>query len=305
MFSIFPIMMNSVLRTVIFFMVSTTIFANSNNEEPFGSKTQLFASVIPQQYIIDRIGGEKVSTNVLVGPGKSPATYQPTPKQMIKLSNSKILFTIGVSFEKAYLNKAISTLDSLMVVDSSKGIIKKGIDSHLDGEFSEEEGHSESENLDPHVWLSPKLAKVIAKNILDALILTDPNGKEYYILQFNTLISELTDLENELHAILDPLKGKTIFVYHPSFGYFLDEYGIKQKAVETGGKQPTPKQLENIIREAKSDGVKIIVVQPEFSRKSANVIAEAIGGKVTTLNPLEYNYISNLRYIANKLKSAY
>lgn len=274
----------------------------SVNTEATTDKLQVFTSVIPQKFIVDKIGGERVECSVLVSPGKNPATYQPTPRQIVKLSGADTLFTIGVPFEAAYLDKILSTLDNLKVIDSSKGIKKRAIE---EGHDHGEEEHSDTEELDPHTWLSPVLSKIIAKNILLSLIESDPEGEEYYTKRFNILIKELDSITEELHIILDPYKGSVVFVYHPSFGYFLDEFGLVQEAVETGGKEPTPRGLEQIITEAKDDGAKIIVVQPEFSIKSAEVIAKAISGTVTTLNPLHLDYIENLRHIALEISKAY
>ncbi len=290
-------------QLIITILILTSISAcsrTSQNEE--SNKIQIFTSILPQKFFVDKIGGERVETTSLVGPGKSPTTYQPTPKQIVKLSRANVLFTIGVPFEKAYLRKTTSTLDSLLVIDCSSNIEKREIGNHHD---HDEEEHSEIENLDPHVWLSPVLAQIIAKDILDTLISIDPDGKTYYTEKFNKLISELENIDIELHGILDSLKGQSVFVYHPSFGYFLDEFGMEQEAVETGGKTPTPGQLERMIKEAKNDGVKIIIVQPEFSKKSAEIIATAIEGTVTTLNPLEYDYINNLRNMANIIYNSY
>ncbi|MGL1892949.1 MAG: zinc ABC transporter substrate-binding protein [Spirochaetaceae bacterium] len=278
-----------------------SLFGTTNIEEESNS-LKVFTSIIPQKFFVEQIGGERVDCSVLVGPGKNPATYQPTPNQIVKLSTADILFTIGVPFENIYLGKILNTLKNLKVIDSSIGIKKREI---VEGHNHSVEEHPENEELDPHTWLSPVLGKIIAQNILINLIKSDPEGEEYYTSRFNILIKQLNSITEELHQILDPYKGNVVFVYHPSFGYFLDEFGLIQEAVETGGKEPTPKGLERIISEAIADGAKIIVVQPEFSIKSAKVIADAIGGRVTSLNPLHQDYLLNLKNIATEISKAY
>jgi zinc transport system substrate-binding protein len=114
----------------------------------------------------------------------------------------------------------------------------------------------------------------------------------------------MDELDLYLKEKLAPYKGNTIFVYHPSFGYFTDEYGLYQEAVETGGKEPVPAILESIIEEALEEKVKIIFVQPEFSQKSAEAIAKGIGGKVISLNPLNPDYLNNMKAIADEIEGA-
>ena len=295
------------MKRTTFLLIITIIFLSQSctKSEPkiVDDRVQVFTSILPQKFLVDRIGGDFVNTQSIVGSGDSPATYQPTPNQIMALSQADILFKIDVPYEEVFLKKITATLKNLKIIDTSAGINKRHIDSHNhDGDKST---HSEAESLDPHVWLSPVLAKVQAKTILNSLISLDPNNKEYYKTRYDKLILDLDNITFELHAKLAPLKGKTMFVYHPSFGYFTDEFGLNQEAIESGGKEPTPAQLEEIISEAITDGVRIIIVQPEFSIKSAKAIASAINGTVTTMNPLEVNYIENLRKMGNTIVTAY
>lgn len=295
-------------RTIILLIITIIFLSQScTKSEPktVDNRVQVFTSVLPQKFLVDRIGGDFVNTQSIVGSGDSPATYQPTPNQIMALSQADILFKIGVPYETVYLKKITATLKNLKIIDTSDGINKRHIDSHHHDENNDDEKHKEDEGLDPHVWLSPVLAKVQAKTILNSLILLDPNNKEYYKTRYDKLIQDLDNITFELHAKLAPLKGKTMFVYHPSFGYFTDEFSLHQESIESGGKEPTPSQLEDIITEAITDGIKIIIVQPEFSIKSANAIASAINGTVTTMNPLEVNYIENLREMGNTIVNAY
>lgn len=295
------------LLTILLFISSITIFASGQKEEEKNG-LNVFTSILPQRYFVETIGGDRVNCSVLVGAGSSPATYQPTPSQIVKLSTADILFTIGVPFEKAYLHKIVETLDSLEIVDTSTGITKRHMVAHThddDAHHDDEAHHDDNVILDPHVWLSPVTAKIIAKNILDSLISTDPEGTSYYTERFEKLIVDLDAVTEEIHSMLAPFKGKILFVYHPAFGYFSDDFGLKQIAIETGGKEPTPSQLEDIIHEALEEDVKFIMVQPEFSKKSAKIIADSIDGTVTTLNPLNPDYINNLKFIASEIVKAY
>ncbi|MCK5723282.1 MAG: zinc ABC transporter substrate-binding protein, partial [Gammaproteobacteria bacterium] len=93
-------------------------------------------------------------------------------------------------------------------------------------------------------------------------------------------------------------------VFHPSWGYFADTYGLKQVAVEIEGKNPKPSQLKELIEHAKEQGIKIIFVQPQFSSKSAKLVAREIGGRVAVADPLAQDWSANLRAVAREFKGA-
>ena len=157
---------------------------------------------------------------------------------------------------------------------------------------------------DPHIWLSPILLVPMAKNIHQALIAADPSHKQAYDSNLTRLIAAINKLHAEIKVQLAPFKGQTFYVFHPAFSYFASAYGLRQKAVETSGKTPSPKQLANLIRQAKADGVKIIFSQPQFDKSSAATIAQAINGAVVPLDPLAPDILANLSQIAQAIEQA-
>lgn len=164
--------------------------------------------------------------------------------------------------------------------------------------------HDHAELKDPHVWLSPKLLAQQATRIAGIL-------KEHTVDEANPAIDEnlaalLTDLnavDAELKEALAPIEGETFYVYHGAFAYFADAYGLEQKAIETTGRRPSPRQLGQIAEQAKKDEVKLIFVQPQFDQSSANSLAKTIGGDVAELDPLEKDVLSNLRTIAGLIRN--
>ncbi len=254
---------------------------------------QVFVSIEPQKYFVERIGGEYIDVEVMVKQGQNPATYEPTPIQIAKLGASSAFFSIGVPFESSFLNKISSNLPNLNLIDTSAGIDKRKITEHDHGENSEQ--------LDPHIWMSPVLVQQQASIILKTLIKLEPEHSNYFTKNYNKFVSDLKEINLELINILEDYKGGTMFVYHPSFGYFADLYGLKQLAIEEAGKEPSPRVLEKIIKNIIAENVKVIFVQPEFQSSSIKVITEATGAAVISVNPLSYNYLENLRYIAETM----
>lgn len=253
-------------------------------------------SILPQKTFVEHIAGDLVNIVVMVPPGQSPSSYEPTASQLIELSNAEVYFTIGVPFEQAFIPIIKKNLPDLPLVATDSSTQKRTfVASHTQEE--EDEG-----SIDPHIWMSPVSVIAQAQIMTEKLSELDPLHADIYTAGMQAFEKELLDLDAELTAALAPLKGSTLLVYHPAFGYFADRYGLVQKAVEVGGKEPTPKQIEALIRMAREDDISIIFVQPEFSKKSAKVIADAIGGKVITIASLDENYIENLRHIAQVLQ---
>jgi zinc transport system substrate-binding protein len=278
-------------------------------EEKPGAKVRVFASILPVAYFVERVGGPDVSVNVLVGPGQDPHSFEPTPKLMAKLAEAKVLFKVGFPFEETLIKKAQSAFKNLQVVDLQQGIKLRAVteeeEEHEAHESGEESGHAhEPGEMDPHTWLDPKLAKIQAKTVADTLIQIDPARRLNYENNLKAFQADLDSVNDQLSKALAPVKGKSFFVFHPAYGYLGDAYGLKQVAVQVGGKEPTARQLAELIEKAKKEGVRVIFVQPQFSRKSAETLAKEIGGAVVSLDDLAPNYIENLKEMATRLESA-
>ena len=261
-------------------------------------KLRVVVSIVPQAYFAERIGGDRVAVSVLVGPGQSPHSYSPTPRQRAELEQAAVYFRIGVPFEDALAGKLSSAAPKLRVVDLREGIVLRPEPGH---EHDHAHDHGE---MDPHTWLSPRLAGVQAAVMCEALVEVDPDGAADYRRRLAEVQADLAALDRKLAAALAPLKGRTFYVFHPAFGYFAAEYGLKQKAVQTGGKNPGPRQLQALIDSARAEGVRVIFVQPQFSDRAARAVAAQIGGAVVPMDPLARDYIGNLEQMADKIRKA-
>jgi zinc transport system substrate-binding protein len=291
-------------------------------DKPAG-KVKAFVSILPSAYFVERVGGPNVEVSVLVGPGQDPHTFEPTPKVMAKLADSQVLFKMGFPFEETLIKKVGTTFKNVQVVDLQQGIKLRAMteeeseaeeaehghgegEKHEHGhEAAEEHGHAhEAGDMDQHSWLDPQLAKIQARTIADTLIRIDPSHQAQYEKNLEDFQHDLDAVHEQLTKALAPLKGKSFFVFHPAYGYFGDAYGLKQVPVQIGGKEPTAKQLARLIDLANEDGVRVIFVQPQFSKKSAEALAQAIGGAVVPLDDLAPDYLKNLQDMAVKLDSA-
>ena len=271
-----------------------------------------FCSIAPQQFFVERVGGDLVSVGVLVGPGQSPHTFEPTPRQMADLAESDVYFAIGLPLEDRLLGRVEALGSRIRVIDTSDGIPLRQVEEvHL---HDEDERHNDHESPahdgepgglpDPHTWLNPRLAQMQARNICVALKEIMPGHSEELEANLSRLLSDLDALDVELTDALAPVAGEIVYVFHPAFGYFTDAYDLRQVPIELGGMEPGARELAGLIEHAIVEGVRVIFVQPQFSRRSARAIAEEIGGAVVPIDPLSADYMDNLRTIAREVAKA-
>lgn len=300
-------------------------------------KKDVTVSILPQKYFVEKIAGDKINVNVMVKPGFSPATYEPKSSQMKKLSTSLAYFGIDVPFENSWLEKFENANKNMLIVHTSDGIKKiemqehshheehkdehhdehKDEDGHHDEhdhgkehkdehhDEHEDEDHHEHEGLDPHVWTDPLLVKIQAKNIYETLVKVDSKNKLFYKSNYENFLVELDVLHGKIDAILKPHKNKSFMIFHPAWGYFAKRYSLEQVAIESEGKEPKPKELVELIKDAKENNIKIVFVAPQFSQNSAKTIARSIKGKVVTIDTLSLDWDNNLIKTAKAIANTY
>ncbi len=250
-------------------------------------------SILPQKYLVGRVGGPHTEVTVMVGPGQNPATYEPSPRQMAALKAARVYFRIGVSFESVWMDRMRFVNPHMLVVDVAQGVKRRPVDRIGGKEISKQAGVP-----DPHVWASPPLAKLISARIRDTFIGFDPAHKGDYERNYARLAAELDALDTVIRDRLSPLKHRAFMTFHPAWGYFADTYDLRQIPIESEGKEPGPRTLLQVIQEAKRLGIKVIFVEPQFSRSSAEMVAREIGGRVVAVDPLAEDYVGNMGKVA-------
>lgn len=271
-------------------------------------------TIPPQADLVERIAGDRVRVEIAVPPGQDPHVFSPSPRQVMELSRAAVYFRIGMPLEDQLLPRLGG--GAMRIVDTTADIHWRAIsdaeelpcDGHHHGHSHEGHGHdceAHAGQPDPHVWLAPALLAIQADRISEALCEVDPAGAELYRANVQELKKRLDEVEEGIVAMLAPYRGQAFYVFHPSFGYFADAYGLRQTPVELEGKSPSPRQLRTLIAQAKADHVKVIFVQPQFDQRSAESIASAIGGSVVAIDPLRKNVIDNLVDIAAQLQRGF
>lgn len=296
--------LKTVFLTVLIMIFAAVLYGCSKKTSTSPGKTVLFVSILPQKYLVSRIAGNNAEIEVMVRPGHSPANYEPLPKQMAAVSEASLYFSIGVPFERVWLDRIRANNPELEIIDTNLGIKFRHFDTFEEDEESDgdhEEHDHDHEGEDPHTWLSPSLAVVQSRNICEALSARFPENRAIYEKNLSLLVSDLKNLSDDIRNALKDLPSREIMVFHPAFGYFADEFGLKQIPIEIEGKEPGPESLKKMIDLALERNIKVIFVQKQFSTKSAESVAEATGGSVVQIDPLGEDYISNLHSIAETI----
>jgi len=244
------------------------------------SVVHVWVSIVPQKYFVERIGGERVGVEVMVPSGSSPATYEPKPSQIENLANADLYVRIRVPFEEAWMSRIETANQGMLIVDQSSGI------ERIDG-------------TDPHVWLSPRLAKLQAHNIYHGLLEEDPGGESFYRANLDVFLADLEKLDARIDETLSSLEVREFMVFHPAWSYFARDYDLTMIPVQIEGSDPSAAEMAELVETARSHDIRVMFAQPEFSTRSADTIAEEIGGRVLLISPLAPDWLENLERVAD------
>lgn len=261
------------------------------------SKPLVLVSIPPQIEAVSSIGCHMVDVTTIVPTGASPETYTPSARQLTQFSKARLFLTIGAPIEKAIVPKIAAAFPSIKIVDGTKGMTLR----HME---EQHEGHGH-ELHDPHVWLSIPNMIAYAKNVADALGGIIPQHKEQFQKSARLYTGKLTELDTTLKAALSQYKGESILVFHPAFGYFLDNAGIHQVSVEKHGKEASGKHIALLRQKVNSIKPKVLFVQPQFNRKNAESIANILDLKITVLDPLPADYSDGMSKLAGTILNAF
>ena len=280
-------------------------------------------TIVPQIEMVKAIAGDRVEVVEMIPKGFSPSNYAPSPAEMRAFNEAGIYFSMGVPADMQNILPRAEEMADLEVVklfeeveekyphryfgEEDDELVEEGDHDHEeDNEHQSEEaddhdGHSHAGGRDPHIWLSPARGSYMVEIMRDKLIELLPEYEAEFNKNAAQYLQRLEDVDQANKEILEPYQGEEILVYHPSYGYFTEHYGLEMMAIEEEGKDPGPRHLQKIIEEARKLGIKNVFYQAEIDSRKTRAVAEELGGEIVQLNPLAQNYIDNLKLIAEKM----
>ena len=266
-----------------------------------GEQAVISVSILPQLYFVEQLAGDLVEVNVMIPPGASPASYEPTVSQLSKLEESETYFRIGhVGFELSWMDKISSVNPGMKIVDLSHGI-----DLIFDTEEETDDHHGHSHGgTDPHLWMSVHNARIIARNIHDEMLLMFPDHQPELDLRLEKFSASLDSLHLLISKRLEGLENRSFLIYHPALTYFARDYNLHQYPLEIEGKSPSPAHLRQMVDLGRSQKISRILIQDQFDRKNAEVLAREIGAEIIQFDPLDPDWMEQMLYIADQLNSS-
>lgn len=253
----------------------------------------LVVSIEPLRYVVEAIAADNYRVTTLMPEGASPETYEPTPRQMIDLSDCHMIFKAGtLPFEQVLMKQMAQNLPDVPATDLGNDIEPLvDLTNH----------HHGTESFDPHIWMSPLNLRLMAEKVCTELCRMDSAHSLQYQKRLNAFQTEMDSLDTKLKQTLAPVRHRSFLIYHPALGYFAHRYGLQQLAVEHDGKEPSAASLHLLINQCKSEEVQHVFISKEHVGRGAQRVAEALNLKTTIINPLDYNIPLQMQNIAQIL----
>lgn len=256
------------------------------------STRTIFVTIPPLQQLVSEITCGDFAVEILVPEGASPETYEPTSQQIAKLNDAELVFETGlINFEQSLVRHVGN---GERVVNLSNGIeLIEGSCSH-----HHHHGHNHSHGIDPHIWTSPRALGTMVNNITEALRSAYPDSTKYFDAA-ERVTTRLKALDQECGEKIAASQTKAIMIYHPAYTYLARDYSIEQITIEKEGKEPTPRQLKELVDKAQTLNIKRIFHQPQYSPNKLRSIAEEIGAEVVVCDPLSRDIEAEIRKVVD------
>lgn len=278
---------------------SATNVAAKASEPARNERRVVAACVPPQRWLLEKLVDDRVHVVVLVEPGMSHETFSPSDAQAGAILGASMYLALGLPHERAPWFRRVR--DRLEIVDCRVGVPARELEGHAHDHSHSHDHDCTVDGADPHIWTAPGALKIQAKTIATALRTRWPSLSAHLDESLPALELELDALDAELKAILAPCRDRPMFVFHPAWGYFTEAYGLRQVAIEREGKGPTDRELVQLQRQARDEGVTTIFVQPQIDSRAAHAVARGIGGRVVVIDPLVEAVDENLRSVARTI----
>ncbi len=250
------------------------------------AKPTVTVTIPPYQYFVEKIAGDKVDVNVMVSNGNNPETYEPNAQQMMELSNSALYLKVGsIGFEQTWMKKLQDNAPDMKMIDTSVGITP---------------AQTPGGNIDPHVWMSCKNARIISSNIFKALCQLEPENKTFFQKNYQQLLSSIDRQDSIIRKSFkdNPEMVRKFVIYHPILTYFARDYQLEQLAIEEEGREPSAAQLKSLIERARKQKIRYCLIQAEFANRNTTTFIKESQTKAMDINPLQADWANAMKEVS-------
>jgi zinc transport system substrate-binding protein len=278
----------------IFLLLAIIFFSSCGRKSTDTGGRIITVSIAPFKYFVKAIGGDDFKINIMVPSGANPHIYEPFPKQIFELRQSVGYVSNGyLGFEITWLDRFYDTNRTMKKLSLGKNIEPLGSRHHHEGDHVE--------GADPHYWVSPKCALIMASSVRDFICELNPDHRNKYEANYQDLLSRIQEMDKKAAELFSRVQSRSFMIFHPNLGYLARDYGLEEISVEYEGKEPPPSRMKELIDRARTDRIKTIFVQREYDTKNAMAIAHEIGAKVQIIDPLSENWMDSTTEIINAL----
>lgn len=274
------------------FLLMAVAFSSCKSEKKFDpNKPTVTVTIEPFRYFVEQIADHDVNVNVMVPAGSNPETYEPTPKQMMELSQSALYFKVGsIGFEETWMKKLTDNAPNMKIIDTSIGITP---------------AKTPGGNIDPHTWMSCTNARIISRNILKALCTLSPQNKTVFEKNYQRLLQIINKRDSLItQSIRENAHFEHKFViYHPILTYFSRDYKLTQLTIEEEGREPSAAQIKDLIERTKKEKIRHCLIQKEFANRNTTTFIKESQTKPIQINPLQPNWDKAMSEVASALCS--
>jgi len=270
-------------KSVLWFYAVMLLLASCGSPGNRQGERVITVSIPPFSYFVEAVAGSDFTVNVMLPPGADHHSWEPLPRQITALAGSEAFLINGrLGFEYAWMDRFIEINPGMKITDLSAGIslIEPEVEAGHEGHDHGDEG------VDPHYWISPKEAYIMAATVRDLLVSLNPSAAERYALNYDRLIADISEVDSAVTALLADAPSRTFMIFHPALAYLARDYGLEQISFEDEGKSPSPARMKELIDFTREKGIKVIFIQAEYDLKSAQVIAEETGATLITIDPM-------------------
>jgi len=276
----------------ILFILCLSCFGLISCKSPESRKRgTIMVTIEPLRYFAEQIAGKKFNIETMVRPGNSPEDYEPTPRQMVELSHSLLYIKVGnIGFEQIWMRRLQKNVPHLKIIDSSKGITQ---------------AYSAPGVPDPHTWMSCKNARIISENIYHALVDESPQDSIAFRKNLERMLKKINQTDHDVRVILQldaHRKSKAFVIYHPILTYYARDYHLTQLPMEQDGREPSAKEMQDLVQKARKLHVRTIFIQRQFSPRNAMTIALATKAQPENIDPLNYDWREEMLLVARSLQ---
>jgi zinc transport system substrate-binding protein len=290
------------MKFILLFIVLIYALTSCNSPSEPSAERTISVSILPQKYFVEAIAGDKVKVNVMIPPGASHSSYEPTARQMNNLVHSQAYFKIGyLDFELSWMPRFTGANPAMKVFDLSTGIdlIRGSCDENHENVKSHQD--SGEKGIDPHIWMSPQNVKIIASNILNSLKSLYPSDSSVFLSNYQSFLLQVDEIDSLYKLNAEKLTGRSFVIYHPALAYLARDYGMHQIVLEFDGKEPPPAHIKAIIDLAMEKNIHTVFVQKQFSIDNSRSLAKEINAEIVRIDPLDEDWKGQMINILNCL----